>query len=73
MKLLVKFAELGVYSIYSFAIFIFYTFFSNLNDIKEKTEGMTYFSFDIGALAGTAALAFTIHTSYSPCIKCNKK
>ena len=33
---------------------------------------MKYFSLDIGNLAGTIALAFTIHTNFGPMLKCNK-
>lgn len=33
---------------------------------------LNWFSWDIGTLAGTAALAFTIHTTVGPMIKCSK-
>jgi sodium-coupled neutral amino acid transporter 9 len=77
LTLLVKLAELGVYTIYSYVAFILYTFFSNMGTIKQTNcvpECFTakMFSWDIGNLAGTLALAFTIHNNVGPMIKCNK-
>ena len=33
---------------------------------------MNYFTFNIGNLGGTTALAFTIHSAFGPIIKCSK-
>jgi sodium-coupled neutral amino acid transporter 9 len=68
---MVKFAELGVYAIYSYVLFIFYTFFSNIENMRFSE--MNFFSINIGNLSGTAALAYTIHSTVAPMVKCNKK
>jgi len=73
---LTKLAGVGVIAVYSYLIFIFYAFFSNTDNMvaggREGYQSMKYFSLDIGNLAGTIALAFTIHTNFGPMLKCNK-
>ena len=70
--ILVKMNEYGVYAIYSYVILIFYVFFTNLENL-EKASDINLFSFEIGEISGTAALAFTIHTTFPPVLKCNKR
>ena len=72
VKKLVKFNEYGVYAVYCYVILIFYTFLSNFEGIKEHKDDVKMFSWKIGDLAGTSALAFTIHATFPPVIKCNK-
>ena len=73
LKFLVKLSELGAYAIYSYVIFIIYEFFSNIDNIKEYGPTVTVATWEIGDLGGISALAFTIHTTFTPVIKCNKK
>lgn len=74
LNLLVKIAEIGVYAIYSYMIFIVYCFIDNLSTgtVSSGDQKIEMFTLNIGNLGGTAALAFTIHTSYGNMIKCNK-
>ncbi|KAL4443102.1 hypothetical protein ABPG74_002169 [Tetrahymena malaccensis] len=71
---MIKIAELGVYAIYSYVIFIFYTFISNLTSgtLQENISDVKLWSFDVGTLASTASLAYQIHTNACPMVKCNK-
>lgn len=72
LTLLAKFAELGVYAIFSYVIFIFYCFFSNFHNMGKGLSSAGLFTFEVGELSGTAALAFTIHSTVGPIMKCNK-
>lgn len=74
LTLLVKIAGIGVYAIYSYLIFIFYAFFNNIHNdrVHNEYQDINFWTWDIGNLAGTASLAFTIHTSFGNMIKCNK-
>ncbi|EGR33213.1 transmembrane amino acid transporter protein, putative [Ichthyophthirius multifiliis] len=72
LNFIIKIAELGVYSIYSYIIFIIYSFFENLyqisfNDIKKFDFSET------GQIGGPIAMAFAIHTTAGSMLKCNKK
>ncbi|KRX11065.1 hypothetical protein PPERSA_05174 [Pseudocohnilembus persalinus] len=74
LSILVKIANVGVLAIYSYIIFIFYVFIDNIvsGGISDGEQGVLLFGTNIGNLAGTASLAFTIHTSFGNMIKCNK-
>jgi len=71
---LVKIASYGFLSIVGYMLFIFYLFFSNIftKRFKENSSDITWFSTDIGTLAGTAALAFTMHVNSAPVLKTGK-
>ncbi|EGR27669.1 transmembrane amino acid transporter protein, putative, partial [Ichthyophthirius multifiliis] len=71
---LIKIAELGVYAIYSYVIFIFYIFIQNIyrGTLQNHIKDTKLFSLDIGSLGGTASLAFQIQTNFCPVIKCNQ-
>lgn len=70
LNLIVKFTAVGVYSVLVYFIFIGYVFIDNIKNINGSEVKL--FSFDIGNLAGTCALAFTIHTIVAPVSKMNR-
>ena len=70
LNFIVKLTAVGVYSVLVYFIFIGYVFIDNLKNIIGNE--IKLFSFDIGNLAGTCALAFTIHTIVAPVSKMNK-
>ena len=72
--LLVKLAGFGILSIVGFSCFILYLFFTAVSkpNFIESHKGMPLFTWDLGKLAGTAALAFTNHVNSGPVIKCNE-
>lgn len=70
LNLILKFTSIGVYSVLVYFIFIAYVFFDNLKNIQG--DKVKLFSWDIGNLAGTCALAFTIHTVVAPISKMNR-
>jgi amino acid permease len=70
LKLIVKLTAIGIYSVLVYFIFIGYVFIDNIKNIKAND--IKLFSFDIGNLAGTCALAFTIHTIVAPISKMNR-
>lgn len=73
LKKLVKLTEYGVYAIYAYIGFIFYCLFTNFKNINNSGPmPLNVWTWNIGDLGGTAALAFTIHTSFGNMIKCNK-
>jgi hypothetical protein len=59
----------GVWSVITYFIFVAYVFFDNIKHIHLSE--IKLFSWNIGNLAGTAALAFTIHTVVAPIMKRN--
>jgi hypothetical protein len=75
--LLVKIASYGILSIISYCIFIIYVFATNMSSSDgyreyAKEHPITLFSWDIGSLAGVAALAFTVHVNSASVIRCNR-
>ena len=70
LKLILKFTSIGVYSVVVYFVFIAYVFIDNVKNIDGPKVKL--FSWDIGNLAGTCALAFTIHTVVAPISKMNK-
>lgn len=57
---MIRIAELGVYAIYAYVIFIFYCFISNITSgtLSDHIQNENLWSFDVGELASTASLAF---------------
>lgn len=71
LDLVNKITQYGVYAIYIFLFFILFVFFTNI-DRGNLSEGITkvpLFSWDIGHLAGTCSLAFTLHTAFVSILK----
>lgn len=62
----------GVWSVFIYFIFVGYAFTDNLVQGNIHPSELKLFSWDIGNLAGTAALAFTIHTVVAPIMKTNQ-
>lgn len=62
---------IGVVSVFVYFIFIGYAFVDNISQGNVDVSTMKLVSWDIGNLAGTAALAFTIHTVVAPIMRTN--
>jgi hypothetical protein len=60
-----------VWSVFVYFIFVGYAFIDNLVQGRVHPGEIKLISWDIGNLAGTAALAFTIHTVVAPIMKTN--
>jgi amino acid permease len=72
LGLLVRMTAIGVWSVFIYFIFVGYAFVDNINQGQVHPSQLKLFSWDIGNLAGTAALAFTIHTVVAPIMRTNK-
>ena len=70
LNLVIKLAAFGTYSVVIYLVFIVYVFFDNVKAIDMSQ--IKLFSWDVGNLAGTSALAFTIHTVVAPICKTNQ-
>ena len=68
LTILIRLTSLGVLSVFVYLGFIFYEFFS----IDHIDVDIPLFKPDIGNLAGTCAVAFTVHTVVNPILKANK-
>lgn len=62
LNILVKLSEYGSYSAMIYFIFVIVKFITALANNQIDLDKITLVSGDIGNLAGTCALAFTIHT-----------
>lgn len=62
LNLLVKLSEYGSYSALIYFVFVLVKFFAAVANDEIDTGNITWVSTDVGNLAGTCALAFTIHT-----------
>lgn len=62
LNLMVKLSEYGSYSALLYFLFVIYKFVAALVNGEVNMDKITFISSDIGNLAGTCALAFTIHT-----------
>ena len=62
LNLMVKLSEYGSYSALLYFLFVIYKFVAALVNDEINMDNITFISSDIGNLAGTCALAFTIHT-----------
>lgn len=71
LSFLVKLTALGVASVFTYTTYIFYKFFSNLENMHSDTVP-PFFSVNFGNLVGTSAVAFTIHTVVNPITKANQ-
>ncbi len=72
LGILVRLTAVGVLSVFTYFAFVAYAFIENIVNGRVNLGQLKYFSWDIGNLAGTAALAFTIHTVVAPIMKTNK-
>jgi sodium-coupled neutral amino acid transporter 9 len=72
LNILVKLSEYGSYSAMLYFLFVIYKFFNALANGEIDTGRVTWVSWDVGNLAGTCALAFTIHTIVVTFVKENK-
>lgn len=72
LDLMVKLAQIGVYSVFIYFIFIGYEFIQSAVTGNINFDEITWFGWDIGNLAGGSALAFTIHTICTPILKQNQ-
>lgn len=75
LSFLIVIAGYGVWTIISFVAFIVVFFFYELignHDFFHNVSDITLFSWDIGKLAGTAAMAFAVHINTASGVKCNK-
>lgn len=57
-KYLVKLSEMGIYAIYSYIIFIFYLYFTNMDKIEEYWDNKYLYTFEKGDLIASALLGF---------------
>ena len=71
LSFVIKLASYGVISIVIYFGFILYEFWDSVS-LGIDIDQVTWVSTDIGKLAGTSALAFTIHTVVATVIKSNK-
>lgn len=69
ISLLIRLTALGVVSVGIYMIFILYEFFGSVGDVNFND--LPLFSTNFGDLAGTCAIAFTIHTVVNPIMKAN--
>ena len=74
MIVFIKISSYGSLTVIFFTIFIFYTFFDNIStpEFKAAIKKQNMFSWDIGTLAGTAALAYAVHVNSATTLKSNK-
>jgi hypothetical protein len=70
LSFLVKLTSIGVISVITYTCFIFAKFFPAIPNIEPSK--IPLFSWNFGNLAGTCAVAFTIHTVVNPIIKANQ-
>ncbi|CAK62184.1 unnamed protein product (macronuclear) [Paramecium tetraurelia] len=72
---IVKIAHYGVIALFAYGIFIIYIFIVNLasEDISQKFEQITLWSWEFSQPAGQFALAFMIHNAIGQLIKNNEK
>lgn len=72
LGLLVRMTAIGVWSVFVYFIFVGYAFVDNILQNQVHPNEIKLFTWDIGNLAGTAALAFTIHTVVAPIMRTNE-
>lgn len=68
--LILKLTSLGVLAVVLYMFFIFYEFATSVLHVDWKNVPL--FKRDVGNLAGTCAVAFTIHTMVNPIMKANR-
>lgn len=72
LNLMVKLSGYGAYSAVLYFLFVVYKFIDTAASGQIDTDKIKWVSTDIGNLAGTCALAFTIHTMVVTFVKPNK-
>ena len=70
LTILIRLTSFGILSVIVYVGFIFFEFFSIYETIK--IDDIPLFKSDIGNLAGTCAIAFTVHTIINPIMKVNR-
>ena len=71
IALLIKIAGIGAYCIVIYFLFVAYQFVDSVLGNEINWKGLKWYSLDIGNLAGTAGMAFTIHTMVISYVKSN--
>jgi hypothetical protein len=71
LSFVIKLASFGVGSVFIYFAFLIYQFFRSIINGVDFTQ-IIWVSSNIGELAGTSAVAFTIHTVVATIIKSNK-
>lgn len=69
LNFLIKLTAYGVVSVFTYIMFIFYAFGTAF---PIDSNEIIWISSDIGTLAGTSAIAFTVHTVIATILKANK-
>jgi amino acid permease len=72
LNLMVKLSGYGAYSAVLYFVFVVYKFIETAADGKIDTDKINWVTADVGNLAGTCALAFTIHTMVVTFVKPNR-
>lgn len=70
LSFLVKLTSIGVVSVITYTTFILSKFFPAISNIDISHAKI--FTLNFGNLAGTCAVAFTIHTVVNPILKANR-
>eukprot|EP00919_Chromeraceae_sp_WS-2016_P078531 GHVR01186097.1.p1 GENE.GHVR01186097.1~~GHVR01186097.1.p1 ORF type:complete len:262 (+),score=-11.54 GHVR01186097.1:446-1231(+) len=70
LDLLIKLSSYGIISVFAYITFIGFEFISKANNIDY--DKIKYLDKDFGNLAGTSAIAFTIHTVVASVMKVNR-
>jgi len=71
LSFVIKLASFGVGSVFIYFAFLLYQFFKSVINGVDYGQ-ITWVSGNFGELAGTSAVAFTIHTVVATIIKSNK-
>lgn len=72
LNVMVKLSEYGSYSALLYFLFVVYKFVVAVANGEIKMDSIPVVTWDVGNLAGTCALAFTIHTMVITFVKANK-
>lgn len=69
MNVMVKLSEYGSFSIFVYMGYVIIQFIISLANGSVDMKRITWFSFDVAGLAGTASLGFTVHTAVNVFMK----
>ena len=62
-------AQIGIYVLCAYILFLFYVFFDNLAGFWENCEKINYFTMNVTEVSGAFSLAFFIHAAICPLVK----
>ena len=71
LSFLIKLASYGVFSVFVYFGFLIYEFITALANGIDSSK-IIWINSDIGGLAGTSAVAFTVHTVIATIMKSNQ-